>query len=112
METITISRVLCDPAIIPGLIFIAISIPLLRNKIPMNQFYGFRIAKSFASAENWYAINRYGAKQLIMLSVLLIIAGIIMLYVSMPPLYRVIPIALVVIIATVRTALFARKLPG
>lgn len=107
----TISRVLCDPTILPGVIFIVISIPLLRGKIPMNQWYGFRIEKAFVSKENWYAINKYGAKQLILWSVLLILVGIIFLFVPTDPLLRGIPLVVIVLIAIVRTLLYARTLP-
>lgn len=51
-----------------SLLFLALALPLLKNKVPPNGIYGVRLAKSFASRENWYAINRYGAKQLIVWS--------------------------------------------
>jgi hypothetical protein len=60
-----------------GVLLILISIPLILNKIPMNNLYGFRISKSFISEENWYKINNYGGKQLIFWSFLLIVIGIL-----------------------------------
>ncbi len=77
----------------------------------MNQWYGFRIEKAFVSKENWYAINKYGAKQLILWSVLLILVGIIFLFVPTDPLLRGIPLVVIVLIAIVRTLLYARTLP-
>lgn len=62
-----------------GLLFIAISIPLVLRMIPMNGLYGFRIPKAFISAELWYDINAYGGKQMILWSFIMIavsIAGI------------------------------------
>jgi len=58
-----------------GLLLILLSIPLLAEKIPMNRFYGFRIPKSLESRENWFKINKYGGKQLIFWSMILIIIG-------------------------------------
>ena len=62
-----------------GLLFIAISLPLILRMIPMNGLYGFRIPKAFISAELWYDINAYGGKQMILWSFIMIavsIAGI------------------------------------
>jgi hypothetical protein len=59
-----------------GLLLILMSIPLVAGKVPMNKFYGFRIPKSFESAETWFKINSYGGKQLIFWSILLIVVGI------------------------------------
>jgi len=62
--------------ILTGLLFIGISIPLLKGSVKMNHLYGVRFKKSFESAENWYKINRYGAKQMILAGVAMIIIGL------------------------------------
>ena len=59
-----------------AILFIAISIPLVKRKIKMNAWYGVRIPKSFESEENWYKINAYGGKRLIVWSSLLVLIGI------------------------------------
>ncbi len=59
-----------------GLLFIAISIPLVLRMIPMNGLYGFRIPKAFISAELWYDINAYGGKQMILWSFIMIAVSI------------------------------------
>lgn len=59
-----------------ALLIISVSIPLVRRRIPMNSLYGVRIRKSFESDENWYAINEYGGKQLIIWSVPMLLAGV------------------------------------
>ena len=61
-------------------LLIGISIPLVRGKIYMNQTYCFRFMKSFESEENWYKINNYGGKQMIIWSILLFFIGIITLF--------------------------------
>jgi uncharacterized membrane protein len=58
-----------------GILIIAVSIPLVFNKIPPNHIYGFRLKKAFESEQNWYAINQYGAKVMIVWSCIMIAAG-------------------------------------
>jgi hypothetical protein len=65
-----------------GLLFILISLPLLKGRIPMNHFYGMRIRRAFESDENWYRINRYGARQLILWSIPVILTGILALFIK------------------------------
>lgn len=44
--------------VVTGLILIAVSIPLVLKKIPPNQWYGFRVPKTFSSDHIWYEANR------------------------------------------------------
>jgi hypothetical protein len=66
-----------------ALVIIATAIPLVRGRIPMNAWYGVRIAKSFESDESWYAINRYGGRQLIYSNIPLVVVGLIQF--TLPP---------------------------
>lgn len=59
-----------------ALLIIGLSVPLVKRKIKMNPLYGVRLAKSFVSDENWYAINHYGGKALIYWMLPLLVAGI------------------------------------
>ena len=59
-----------------SILFISLSIPLVKRKIKMNHLYGVRIPKAFESEENWYKINAYGGKRLIAWSSLLLLIGI------------------------------------
>ncbi|GMV98968.1 MAG: hypothetical protein AMXMBFR84_01080 [Candidatus Hydrogenedentota bacterium] len=52
------------PDLVIGLVIIAVSLPLILNKIPPNHFYGVRIPKAFESERNWYDINAYGGRAL------------------------------------------------
>jgi len=63
-----------------SLVIILVSIPLLLGKIPMNRWYGVRFKAAFESDDNWYAINRYGAKWLIIWSIVLMIIRITIFY--------------------------------
>lgn len=70
---------LAMPSIFCGILFIVVSLPLLRGSIPMNRFYGFRISQAFTSDANWYVINKYGAKALILWSIVMISSGVLFL---------------------------------
>ena len=66
-----------------GLLLIIICIPLLRGAIGPNPWYGVRLPKSFASPEVWYEVNRYGAKQVILWSLPILLLGIICFFVPL-----------------------------
>lgn len=51
--------------LLTGAICAALSIPLIRGQVPMNHWYGVRIAKAFESDTHWYALNRFGGRQLL-----------------------------------------------
>jgi hypothetical protein len=100
--------------IIVGFVTIALCIPLLKDKIAMNRWYGIRLKQSFESSENWYRINRYGAQRMILWSVIIVIIGILTLFVpinSKEIRQILISCALVLlVIPTVESWLFAKKL--
>ena len=76
----TTAMVLGLTIICSAVIVILISIPMLNRKIPMNRWYGARFKKSFESEENWYRINAYSAKQLILWTIPILIIGIVTLF--------------------------------
>jgi hypothetical protein len=100
--------------IISGIVFIAISIPLMKRRVKMNHLYGFRISKAFESEENWYDINAYGGKQLFIWSILIILVGMICLVIPITEIMNLIlavgPITLVVLITIIKTLIYANKL--
>ena len=49
-----------------GALLIAVCLPLLKDRIKPNALYGIRLPKSFESDDNWFKMNRYGAKQMIL----------------------------------------------
>ncbi len=48
------------PFLIPSIIFLIISIPLVAGRIPRNRFYGIRTKKTLSDGRVWYAANRLG----------------------------------------------------
>jgi hypothetical protein len=98
--------------ILCGLLFIGVSIPLYKGSIKMNYWYGFRIGKALDSEQNWYDINKYGARRLIIWSFPIIISGIIYFFLS-PQVARasnVIPLIIFTFIPVIETLMYARRL--
>lgn len=100
-----------------GILTALLSIPLILRIVPMNTVYGIRIRKAFTSPYNWYAINAYGGKLLLIFGLFLIsFSWLSQDYAPPPtsvwaPVYLLIPLlALVPILAMIST--FARRLPG
>ena len=56
-----------------------LSVPLVLGLVSLNHVYGIRTARSFASADAWYAVNRRGGLAMIVAS---LIAGALILYVQ------------------------------
>ena len=100
-----------------AVLFVILSVPLYQRSVKMNRWYGFRIRKSFSSEENWYKINRYGAKRLMLWSVPLLLIGVIAFFVPFDSVAEDLPLVLafavaplIVFVPLVETCLYARKL--
>ena len=94
-----------------GFILIAVSIPLYLGKIKRNYVYGFRIRKALESEENWYSINRYGAKALMSWSVVIMAIGIICLYIEPQHVLTVAKVTFIsLLVPVVQTLYYARRL--
>lgn len=51
--------------VVASLSLVALSIPLLLEKIPPNGLYGFRTQSTLGNPTIWYAVNKFAAKRLI-----------------------------------------------
>ena len=60
-----------------GVIILAVSVPLMRRRVPMNRLWGVRIPASFRSDEDWYDINAYAGRLLVLGSIPIIAAGMV-----------------------------------
>jgi uncharacterized membrane protein len=60
-----------------GLVTTALYLPLVLGKVKPNRFYGIRTPEAFSSEENWYRINKSGAKALLPASIVLTLVGLI-----------------------------------
>jgi len=103
--------------IIAGALIIIFCIPLLMNKISMNQWYGIRFRKSFESTENWYKINKYGAGRMVRWSFIIIVISIAVLFLPLHgnktiQVIMLLCIPLIIIIPVIESWLYAKKLPS
>jgi uncharacterized membrane protein len=107
----TINEKTCITLILLGLTAIIVSLPLYLGKVKRNIAYGFRIKKAFESDQNWYLINRYGAKLLIIWAICLMAAATIGLFIPPEHVLTVAKAGIVSIIVPVLLTMgFARRL--
>lgn len=70
---------------VTGLLIIGLCIPLAKGSVGPNRWYGVRLPQSYQSDEAWYAINRYGARQLIAWSSPLVVVGVVCFFLPLQP---------------------------
>ena len=68
-----------------GILFIALSIPLINRRIPPNHLYGFRVPAAFASEQVWYDINEYSARMMRRTGIVVLIAALLPLAMRIDP---------------------------
>jgi uncharacterized membrane protein len=86
-----------------GLLFIALSIPLVLRKVGPNHLYGFRFPKTLADEKTWYAVNRTGGIDLCIAGVFITITALLLklfLPDSSTEIYALINTAILVIAVT------------
>jgi hypothetical protein len=94
-----------------------VSVPLILRMVPMNRAYGIRIRKAFVSPANWYAINAFAGKVMLVLGLLLMGFGLLAQDLAPPPsspaapLFLVAPLAVAILVGFVLIGGFARRLP-
>lgn len=69
--------------VVAGILMIALSIPLILEKVKMNHWYGVRLPISFTSDGNWYTMNKHGGRKLSIAGAVLIIIGIILFFIPL-----------------------------
>jgi len=99
-----------------GLTSVLLAIPLIRRKVPMNRLYGVRSPKAFASERNWYEINAYGGRLLLMFGLFVLGFGVLTLGLApaptspWAPAFMAVPLlAMIPVIVGINR--FARRLP-
>jgi uncharacterized membrane protein len=64
--------------VIPGLVLIAVSVPLIRGKIGPNPWYGFRVRRTLEDPAVWYKANAYAGKTLIWAAIAMIVGSVLL----------------------------------
>ncbi len=50
--------------VLSGLALLAVSVPLIRRRVPPNPWYGFRVPKTLSNPNIWYPVNEYSGREL------------------------------------------------
>ena len=61
-----------------GLLLVLIALPLYFQKIPPNGFYGFRVRKTMANKDIWYAVNKYSSRWLIASGLVTVLSALVL----------------------------------
>ena len=98
-----------------GLLFVAISIPLVFEKIPPNNWYGFRVPKTYSDKAIWYKANRYMGKDLVWLGSIMILFNLAVFvlkpaFVAYEPLINLTLLTGGTIVVIIRSFIYLHKL--
>jgi hypothetical protein len=102
--------------IVLGVLSMALSIPLVLRKVPMNRGYGIRTRKAFASERTWYEVNAFGGKVFLVCGAFLTVFGLATRGIApapasiWAPVYLVVPL-LALVPAMLLISAFSRRLP-
>jgi len=61
--------------VIIGVLFVLISVPLIRRSVPPNRWYGFRVRQTLENPEIWYAVNAHMGRRMIWVGILLAVTA-------------------------------------
>lgn len=75
MQTITLWFMLLFVAI--GLLFVGLSVPLIRRRVKPNHLYGFRTPKTMSNEQIWYDANVYAGRTLLWAGIVFIVVVVI-----------------------------------
>lgn len=64
-----------------GLLMVGLSIPLLKDKVPPNPWYGFRVPSTLSDPVIWYKANRYLARWLLLTGIITTVGSIALYFV-------------------------------
>ena len=67
-----------------GLLLIALAVPLMRRSVPPNDWYGLRVAATFADESVWYEANARSGRDLLIVGVLQIVVAVVTALLGVP----------------------------
>ena len=65
-----------------GVLFVGLSIPLIRNRVPPNRYYGFRTTKTLSDPKIWYEVNHISGKDLFLAGALITLSSVTLLAIA------------------------------
>ena len=63
-------------AVMTGVLYMVISVPLIQGRVPRNRLYGLRVPKTLSSDEIWYAANAYCGKMCFLAGIATVLGAI------------------------------------
>lgn len=69
-----------QPFLIPAVLILLFSIPLVSGIVPRNRFYGIRICRTLSTDDIWYPANRFGGWALIIASLFYLLITVLVPY--------------------------------
>ena len=63
--------------ILTGLLFIGLSIPMMRGKVSPNKWYGFRVKATLENPDIWYPANAYAGKLLCATGIITVVSAVV-----------------------------------
>jgi uncharacterized membrane protein len=75
MASVTVTSLLFA---LVGLLFVCLSIPLIRNRVPPNRYYGFRTPKTLSDAKIWYEVNHISGVDLFVAGAVITLSSLVM----------------------------------
>ncbi len=63
-----------------GLLFIGLSVPLVRHRVKPNRWYGFRTPKTLSGEHVWYEANEFAGRMGVRAGIVLIVAAIVLYF--------------------------------
>ena len=64
-----------------SVLLMALSLPLLWEKVPPNGLYGFRVKATLENPRIWYAANKFAAKRLLVAGAVFVAAALILYFI-------------------------------
>jgi uncharacterized membrane protein len=86
-----------------GLLLIGLAIPMYLGKVKMNKVYGARFKKSFESDENWYKINKYAGKLMIICSIPIVVLGVLSFFITFNIITLILYVILLIVLVLIAT---------
>ncbi|HEY5074362.1 MAG TPA: SdpI family protein [Pyrinomonadaceae bacterium] len=62
---------------IGGVFLIAISLPMMYDKVPPNGFYGFRTPRTMSNPNLWYPANRVAGRNMVLAGLIVIMTALV-----------------------------------
>jgi hypothetical protein len=91
---------------------ILISIPLVLRIVPPNLFYGFRTRKTLSNTELWYEANYRGGVNLIIASVIALIARFVIMQMLPPEPAGLLSMGVLAVVTLVSLVISMRQVKG